>query len=298
MQLDPAAGPWPSLPDGAEQVDLGTTDAMDSDATDAMDSDATEAMDSDAGDAIVPSRPAGTGPRSPWVCPFLRATDEDDALLAPVATPDPANRCAALREAVPQSLRQQGLVCLTSGHVECPRYLRGSMGAAEPRTVERGERTVTPATVGALIAFAAAFVLSVAFVVANGGLVLTASATRSGAGDIAAGNSPAPFASNAVPSAPTPTVSVASQAPFLTPSPTHSAGTAARPLPSSARYALLKVCPDAPDCWIYVVRSGDNLSSIANYFGVRLKTVETLNPWVSSIQLRAGQQLRLPPPTR
>jgi len=282
VQLDPAAGPQPALPDGAEPVDLGTTGAM----------------DSDAGDAIVPSRPAGTGPRRPRVCPFLRATDEDDALLAPVETPDPANRCTALREAVPQSLRQQGLVCLTSGHVECPRYLRGSMGAVEPRTVERGERTVTPATVGALIAFAAAFVLSVAFVVAHGGLVLTAAATRSGAVDNAAGNSPPPVASIAVPSAPTPTVSAASQVPPPRPSPTHSAGTAATPLPRSARYALLKACPDAPDCWIYVVRSGDNLSSIANYFGVRLKTVETLNPWVSTIQLRAGQPLRLPPPTR
>ena len=263
MQLDPAAGSQPPLHDGVEPVDLGTT----------------VAMDSDAADAVAPSRPAGTDPRSPRVCPFLRATDEDDALLAPVETPDPANRCAALREAIPQSLRQQGLVCLTSGHVDCPRYLRGSMGVVEPRTVKRGEGTVTPATVGALVAFAAAFVLSVAFVVANGGLVLTASATRSGAGDIEAGNSPAPFASNAVPSAPTPTVSAASQAPFPTPSPTHSAGTAARPLPSSSRYALLRVCPDAPDCWIYLVRSGDNLSSIANYFGVRLKTVETLNPW-------------------
>ncbi len=294
MQLDPAAGPPPPLPEGADPVDLGTTGAI----------------GSDASDAIVPSRTAVAGPRSPRVCPFLRATDEDDALLAPVAAPDPANRCAALREAVPQSLRQQELVCLTSGHVNCPRYLRGSMGAVEPRTVERGERTVTPATVGALVAFAAAFVLSVAFVVANGGLVLTAAATRSpGAGNSAAGDSPAPTASVTIgPTAPgsaappvarTPTpVGAASPAPLATSSSTPPAGTTASPSPSSSRYALLKACPDAPDCWIYVVRSGDNLSSIANYFGVRLQAVQTLNPWVSSIQLRAGQQLRLPPPTR
>ena len=293
MQLDPAAGPPPPLPEGADPVDLGTTGAM----------------GSDASDAIVSSRPAA-GPRSARVCPFLRATDEDDALLAPVAAPDPANRCAALREAVPQSLRQQELVCLTSGHVNCPRYLRGSMGAVEPQTAERGERTVTPATVGALVAFAAAFVLSVAFVVANGGLVLTAAATRSpGAEDSAAGDSPAPTASVAIgPTAPgsaappvarTPTpVGAGSPAPLATSSSTPPAGTTATPPPSSTRYALLKACPDAPDCWIYVIRSGDNLSSIANYFGVRLQTVQTLNPWVSSIQLRPGQQLRLPPPTR
>ena len=294
MQLDPATGPPLPLPEDADPIDLAKTGAM----------------GSDASDAIVPSRPAVAGPRSPRVCPFLRATDEDDALLAPVAAPDPANRCAALREAVPQSLRQQELVCLTSGHVNCPRYLRGSMGAVEPRTVERGERTVTPATVGALVAFAAAFVLSVAFVVANGGLVLTAAATRPpGAGNSAAGDSPAPTASvtmgstapgsTAPPVARTPTpVGAGSPAPLATSSSTPPAGTTATPPPSSTRYALLKACPDAPDCWIYVIRSGDNLSSIANYFGVRLQTVQTLNPWVSSIQLRAGQQLRMPPPTR
>ena len=32
-----------------------------------------------------------------------------------------------MREAVPQSLRQQELVCLTSGHINCPRYLRGAV---------------------------------------------------------------------------------------------------------------------------------------------------------------------------
>ena len=256
-----------------------------------------------AGDDVLPFLTARTGPRDPRTCPFLRATNDDDALLAPVEAPDPANRCAAFGEAVPQSLRQQGQVCLTSGHFGCPRYLRGSLGTVEPRTADRGQRTVTPATLGALAAFAAAFVLSVAFVVANGGLVLTSSATRSsGAGVRPASNNPAPIASIAIASAPTPAASPAAPTPQPTPSPTPSpkppAGTTATPIPSSARYALLKACPDAPACWIYVVRSGDNVSSIANYFGVRLQIVEALNPWVSTTQLRPGQQLRLPPPTR
>jgi hypothetical protein len=67
----------------------------------------------------------------PEICPFLRAVDDADRLVAPVETPDPANRCAALRDAVPQSLRQQELVCLSSGHVNCPRYLRGALVIAE-----------------------------------------------------------------------------------------------------------------------------------------------------------------------
>ena len=48
----------------------------------------------------------------------------------PIETPDPANRCTALHDAVPQSLRQQELVCLSSAHVNCPRYLRGVGRAA------------------------------------------------------------------------------------------------------------------------------------------------------------------------
>src|SRR5262245_48515935 len=68
----------------------------------------------------------------PQVCPFLRALDERDQLAIPIAAPDALNRCAALHDAIPQSLRQQELVCLTSGHVNCPRYLRGAMAASEP----------------------------------------------------------------------------------------------------------------------------------------------------------------------
>ncbi len=113
---------------------------------------------------------------NPWVCPFLRAIDDDGLLAVPLEGPDPVNRCAALSEAVPQSLRQQELVCLTSGHVNCPRYLRGSMATPEALECVRASRTLTPATVGALSLFVLAFALSLAFVVANGGLALTAAA--------------------------------------------------------------------------------------------------------------------------
>ena len=56
----------------------------------------------------------------PTICPFLRAIDDEDELGLPVEAPDPANRCAALREPVPQSLRQQELVCLTAGARQLP----------------------------------------------------------------------------------------------------------------------------------------------------------------------------------
>ena len=129
--------------------------------------------------ATDPTRPGAIGEdRSPnaWVCPFLRAVDDKDALGLPVESPDPANRCAALPEAVPQSLRQQELVCLTSGHVNCPRYLRGSLGSAESLERAQGTRTMTRSIAAAIALFGLAFLVSLTFVLANGGLVLTAAA--------------------------------------------------------------------------------------------------------------------------
>jgi LysM repeat protein len=61
---------------------------------------------------------------------------------------------------------------------------------------------------------------------------------------------------------------------------------------------LLRACPSTPRCWIYRVRSGDNLFSIARYFGVSTDSIYARNPWLRNRGLRAGQELRLPPPTR
>jgi LysM repeat protein len=83
--------------------------------------------------------------------------------------------------------------------------------------------------------------------------------------------------------------------PAATPTPEPTAK--ATPKPKSSRYALLTPCPGTSDCYIYVVRSGDNLFSIAKYFGVPLKTVQAMNPWTKS-GLVAGRQLRIPTPTR
>ncbi len=47
-----------------------------------------------------------------------------------------------------------------------------------------------------------------------------------------------------------------------------------------------------------MIRSGDNLASIANYFGVSLQRVRNMNPWTKTTGLKSGQQLRIPTPTR
>jgi hypothetical protein len=245
----------------------------------------------------------------PDVCPFLRATGPQ-GLIAPIESPDPANRCAALAEAVPQSLRQQELVCLSTGHVNCPRYLRGAAAVSEvPTPVIREGRAMSPAMLGSLVVLVLALSASVGFVLARGGAL--------DIGPAAVIGTPSPSAlavaspSVAVASAPVvaPTATPSS-APSLgpTPSPSPSSTPTAAPAPTapptprgtprSDRYELLRACPGTPNCWVYRVRSGDNLFSIARYFGVSQESIYARNPWLRDRGLRAGQELRIPPPTR
>lgn len=253
---------------------------------------------------------ASTPINEPRICPFLRTVADDGSLRNAIPWPDESNRCTALGDAAPQSLRQQEYACLERAHLSCPRFLRGGLALVEPTPQVRSGIELTPAIAGALLVLAASFALSVGFVVANGGMSLPGVASPSP--DVAqASSEPGPSVS------PDPGVSVASAAPSPGPTteptaaasvqaetspptanPTASPSEASSPAPSSDRYALLTPCPDAPNCWIYVVRSGDNLVSIARYFGVTLSEVYDRNPWTETEQLVAGRELRLPPPTR
>lgn len=248
---------------------------------------------------------------NPAICPFLRGLDDTGSTRPPIERADAANRCAALVEPVPQSVRQQELVCLSAGHVNCPRYLRGAAAATEvPSPAVRAGRTLTPAVLGSIAVVIVAFAASLAFVAARGGLDLTAAATAlPSASAVAAGPSVEPTVRpTAVPTViptptpvatqqPTPTPTLA-PSPSPTPTPEPTAAPTATPAPTSDRYALLEPCPDTPKCWIYTVRRGDNLFSIANYFGVSLEAIYDRNPWARTQSLRAGLELRLPPPTR
>jgi hypothetical protein len=107
--------------------------------------------------------------------------------------------------------------------------------------------------------------------------------------------SPAPITT---PAAPTATSQVTPQ-PTPAPKPRATpAGTAAYPPGATAsRMKLLSPCTDKAKCYVYRIRSGDNLYSIANYFGVSLSTVKAWNAWTAT-GLKSGRDLRIPPPTR
>ena len=157
--------------------------------------------------------------RSPdaTICPFLRAVGPNDAVGFPVEAPDVSNRCAALHETVPQSLRQQELVCLTRAHVDCPRYLRGAVVASEVTDASVRSRTqLTPAIAASLIILGLSFAASVAFGLANGGLLLPSPPVSAGPGASVAVVEPSP---SVAPSA-TPLVSVA---PSVEPTPSSTA---------------------------------------------------------------------------
>ena len=252
----------------------------------------------------------------PEICPFLRAVDDTDRLVAPVETPDPANRCAALRDPVPQSLRQQELVCLASGHVNCPRYLRGAVVMAEaPAAAVRPGRSVSPAVLGSLLILVMAATASLAFVLVRGGLELAVAApTASPAASVDAvaqasttpvtTAAPTPAPSVTAPPSPTPSPSPSPDPDSdaeprrraRRPRPTHGHAHAPadpdlRPVRAAAAVPGHGTLLDLP------VRAGDNLFSIANYFGVSQDSIYDRNPCVRN-GLRPGQDLRLPPPTR
>lgn len=266
--------------------------------------------------------PATRSPR-PDTCPFLRTIDASGAAAAPVEIPDAANRCVAVGSPTPQSSRQQQLVCLTSGHSNCPLYLRGTLVAGDAVAAAPPRRGPSAAIVGSILVLIAAAAMSIGFLLVRGGFDLPAVAVLPSllaeGGWGATSPSDAPIAT---PVATSPAVSVvespSAAPPTTAPSPSRSPApptpsptqtpppTPARtPVPTpatggtAARYALLVKCPTTPTCWIYTVRSGDNLRSIVNWFGVPYDTVLRMNPRIGNpTTIRAGDRIRMPPPTR
>jgi hypothetical protein len=245
-------------------------------------------------------------------CPFFRSQAEGQ-LVAPIEAADPANRCIALDEPQPLSPRHQRLVCLTSDHVNCPRYLRGADMAQKAAAALPHRRSFTTAIFAAILVLIASSAASLAFVVTRGGLDIpiggptastAAAVTRTEAAPVP---TTAAVASVEPSPSPPPSPSVEPSAgPSPSPAPTHSPKPTPEPTrprtpapsPTSDRFAVLTRCPDRPDCWIYTVRAGDNLFSIAHWFGVPLDRIYEMNPWTRARGIHAGDELLIPTPTR
>ncbi|MBA2718836.1 MAG: LysM peptidoglycan-binding domain-containing protein [Chloroflexi bacterium] len=247
----------------------------------------------------------------PAICQFLGFEELDGSLTAALPIIDPANRCTAVGGPIPQSNRQQQLVCLTSSHVDCPRFLRGVLGAGALAPVP-ARAPISPAVIGAGLALAAALAASFGFLAVRGGFdleLMSPAPSRAAVAVVPSAGPPAVvIASSSLAPAPSPSPTPQpspSASPSPTPGPSPTLSPTPRPTakptaaPTSNRFALLTKCPSAPDCWIYVIRAGDNLRSIANYFGVSYDRVLAVNPGIGDpTNVRPGFRLRIPTPTR
>jgi LysM repeat protein len=256
----------------------------------------------------------------PSICPFFRL-EIDGALVSPRATPDDDHRCVAIGPARAQSLRQQELVCLRIAHGDCPRYRRGALAPEAPPAARR-RAGVPRATLAALLVLVLSAAISFGFVLRRGGIDLPVVGSVASASGLAvvpptpspvssttlATAAPTPSAPTASPSAePTPTSTVAAApsptpvptvAPTPKPTPRPTPAPATGKIPSAARLALLSPCPSQKGCYVYIVRNGDAIWSIANWFGVPIATVERWNPYILASGIHAGNSLKIPTPTR
>ncbi len=264
-------------------------------------------------------------------CPYLRAGGLEAAEAAadragPAGGAD-TRSCAAGRERFVPGPRQRSLVCESTRFESCPRYpvadRRGpqrwaaqirspapwaTTGTGEPAGAARlwavTRRVSLPTAVASGI-LALALVAALAFAAVRGGLDLAAGPSPSAApAPTAAGTPQLSPAATPGPTTPSPTTAPSplptatpESTPAVTPSPSVSPSPSTTPSQADPRYAGLKPCAGRSACFLYVVKRGDTLSSIAAHFAVKLAVVRALNPEIRDPSLiHAGQEIRVPAP--
>jgi hypothetical protein len=261
---------------------------------------------------------AGAGPVR---CHFLRSVGADGKLADPQKSAVPTHRCAAYGDPLPLSLRQQELVCLQRVHVSCPRYVRGTVLAnenqSEPAVEEHSTGGIPVLTIAGVGLVAAAVLILLGGFLGIGPLggsspashapISQATATPSDSPTAEPTSTPTPQTSATVRPTASPTATpTATPKTTLTPKPTSSWPPGA----TASRMNLLVKCTSQTNCWVYTVRGpgapptgngskvADNLSGLANFFGVKASTIQSMNGMGSSTTITVGQKLKIPNPTR
>lgn len=188
--------------------------------------------------------------------------------------------------------------------------VRRSPGGRQARPMSRPMPTIVAAVI-LVVALGAAFV----FTTFRGGLTMPGGG--SGPAGIVAGSSTPGAATvpdaSLVPASPTPSATApAAAALTMTPAPsairsptpgptvrpsvaptTGPARTPAASLPPA--FAGLDACPDRAGCYLYGIRSGDNLTLVALHFGVTLAALRAANPEIVDPSLiHVGDLIRVP----
>jgi len=256
---------------------------------------------------LVPWSPTPHAPGS--YCPFLSAIDLDDRVRQARPTPDTANRCLSTGEAIAPSARDQRALCLTADHPACVRFVRATHRSREPEAGPASGRRLSGPILAAVAVLILAAALAGISLVANGDLSVgvggappsPSASSSAGAAAAAATVAPAvtpaptaPTAPTAPPSAtPVPSAAVAA----ATSAPATPARPTPAPTPKPKRYPGLTPCPGEADCYIYVVKSGDALGTIADRYALGLDEVLARNPSIRDPGLIVrGQRIRLPTP--
>lgn len=233
------------------------------------------------------------------VCPYLGLPDDPRTRFT---IADPAHRCHVGAKPIAIDLGHQGLYCLTTGYPACKRFRL-------PMTTERQGSSPAP-TLGSSLAPAVGVTAPssrdsrtgegrgrsrgralrrVGSLLAILAVVAVVGAIRADVigGSPADGGAPGVVASpgGAAPPVPTPVTSASTATP--------TAGLRSTPAPTATPVAT--GTPRSGPI-TYVVVRGDNLISIADFYGVTVKAIQDANNIPDPNLIRVGDRLVIPPP--
>lgn len=239
--------------------------------------------------------PAPAPEATPSGCPFLRRLAADGRPVEIADRYAEGNVCAAYASVVALGRSQQELVCLAERHVSCPRYRRRRI--VGPGRVPADGRWSPVVVVAAALLLVAALAVGGWVALQNARFGISP-ASPTPTAEPTPSPSPTPTPSPTLAPTPTPTAEptpTASPTPAPTPSPTP----APTPTPAGSPdpFAGLPLCPGEEPCYVYTVRSDDNLSGIAERFGTTLDAILAINPEITDPRtIRVGQKIKIPFP--